>query len=303
MYALFAIVQGAHSFRLSMALRIGAQACRIAVLLGLVAADAVSIPHLVLANALVLFAYAALAYGLASRLGSGALVPGRIGAGHLRAALTYGLGIGSAIVQNDGDKLVLNASGHPVDSGLYAAAYRLVGVAMMPASALLSSSHFAVLQASRGSSDQLRRALAYSAVTACYAVPALGVLALLAPWVPRVLGADFEGTSLILQLVAPIALVRALGGYAANGLLGLHRNALRTGLLVAGAAASLVLYLALIPAWSWRGALAASLVSELGLAAACWVALVRCQRLANGRGSAHAGTGPRVGRTGEAAVE
>jgi O-antigen/teichoic acid export membrane protein len=61
--------------------------------------------------------------------------------------------------------------------------------------------------------------------------------------------------------------------------MGLGRNALRTKLLVGNAVFSLVLYAALIPRYSWRGALAATLASEVSLCASGWLAILLCQRV------------------------
>ena len=85
---------------------------------------------------------------------------------------------------------------------------------------------------------------------------------------------------MIMQLVAPIAVIRYVGGFACNGLLGLNQNVLRMWLLVGGAALSMILYVLLIPAYSWRGALIGSLASEVALAAGCWIGLYRCQKRA-----------------------
>ena len=281
LHSIIAIVQGARSYPKAIALKLGLTSFRIAVLLLLVMFHSVSIENLVLANAMMLFLATLLGYLAASKLGLGPIVPGRIRLGHLRTAITYGLGIGSAIAQNDGDKVVLNAYGHHVDSGLYAVAYRLASILMMPLAAFLASSHFAVLQSSRNSSNQLRKALVFSAATAAYALPALGCLALAAPLVPRILGEEFYEASVIVQLVAPIAIIRFLGAFASNGLLGLRQNLLRTWILVASATLSLVLYVLLIPAYSWKGALVASLISEVALFVSCWIGLYICQRRAN----------------------
>ena len=51
--------------------------------------------------------------------------------------------------------------------------------------------------------------------------------------------------------------------------------------VLVGALLSLILYVTLIPTFSWKGALVGSLISETALAVACWVALHLCQRQAN----------------------
>jgi len=274
------IVQGVHSYAKGVQLRLGISASRILVLLLLVAVNAVSIEHLILANASMLLLAAPLVYLATRQLGLRQLLPGRIQPGHLGTTIVYGLGIGSSIVQNDSDKVVLNAFGYQKDSGVYAAGYRLVSMLMIPLAAFLSSSHFAVLEAARSSSDQLRKAVIFTGVTMIYAIPAIGGLVLVAPLVPMVLGSEFEGSSLIMQLVAPVAVIKYVGGFACNGLLGLNRNGLRMWLLVSGAVFSVALYILLVPEYSWRGALVGTLISEIALAIGCWVSLYWCQKKA-----------------------
>jgi O-antigen/teichoic acid export membrane protein len=278
--SLVSIVQGAYSYAKAIQLKLAVGSARIMVLLLLVALQSVSIENLIFANAAMLFLATPLVYLAASSMGLGPILPGRIQPGHFGTTVTYGLGIGSSIVQNDGDKVVLNAYGHQADSGLYAAGYRLAYLAMMPLQAFLSSSHFDVLEAARTSSNQLRKAAVFAGITLAYAIPAVGGLVLFAPMVPLILGSEFKESSVIMQLVAPIAVIRYLGGFACNGLLGLNRNVLRMWLLVGGAAFSLVLYIVLIPAYSWRGALVGSLAGDTVLAAGCWIGLYWSQKRA-----------------------
>lgn len=278
--SLVSIVQGAYSYARAIQLKLAVGSARIMVLVLLVVLHSVSIENLIIANAAMLFVATLLVCLAASRLGLGTIMPGRVQPGHLGAAVTYGLGIGSSIAQVSGDKVVLNAFGHQTDAGLYAAGYRLVYMLMMPLAAFLSSSHFDVLEAARTSSNQVRKAAIFSGITLAYAIPAVAGLVLLAPLVPRILGAEFEESALIMQLVAPIAVIRYVGSFACNGLLGLNRNGLRTWLLIGGAVLSLVLYVLLIPTYSWRGALVGSLVSEVVLAAGCWIGLCWSQKRA-----------------------
>jgi O-antigen/teichoic acid export membrane protein len=70
-----------------------------------------------------------------------------------------------------------------------------------------------------------------------------------------------------------------------NGLLGLSRNRVRATILLSNAVLSLVLYVALIPTFSWRGAVAATLIVESTLFVSAWVALAACQRRATDAGA------------------
>jgi O-antigen/teichoic acid export membrane protein len=58
-----------------------------------------------------------------------------------------------------------------------------------------------------------------------------------------------------------------------NGLLGLGLPGKRMMVYLTSALVSLVLYLALIPSFSWKGAVVATFVSEVYLSAAGWTAL------------------------------
>ncbi len=151
-------------------------------------------------------------------------------------------------------------------------------IILLPAFALASATHLSFLDAADGANAQLRRAVRLSLVALLYAVPAVVCLFLVAPLVPRILTRDFAETARILQMLAPVVLLRAIGVYPMNGLMGLDRNGLRTMLLLGNALLSVVLYAALIPGYSWGGALAATLVSEVSLCASSWVALILLER-------------------------
>jgi O-antigen/teichoic acid export membrane protein len=273
-----ALAQATTGFAAAARLRMVGALARIVLLAGLAVAGALTLTTLAVGQVVALALV--LAYGLVrvSRLLGAPARPGRIRLAHVRSALLYGVGIGASSAQSDGDKFVLNAAQHQADAGRYGAAYRLIGIVLLPVNALLGATHLSFLHAGDGAHGQLRRAVRLTLVTLAYALPAVLVLLVAAPLVPRILTRDFSKTTLILQLLAPVVLLRAAGGFPMNGLMGLGRNALRTKLLVGNAAFSLALYAALIPPFSWRGALAATLASEVSLCASAWTALILCER-------------------------
>jgi O-antigen/teichoic acid export membrane protein len=279
------VVQAQRGFAAAARLRIAAALSRVGLLATLALAGSLTLATLALGQVATLGAVMLFALTRVSGLPGVEARPGRIRPRHVRSALLYGLGIGASIVQADGDKFVLNAAHHQADAGRYGAAYRLMLIAMLPISALVGATHLSFLQAGDGAGGQVRRAVRLSLVALAYAVPAVVVLVLLAPLVPRFLTAEFAETTLILRLLVPVVILRGVGVFPMNGLMGLGRNDLRTKLLVAHALLSLALYVALIPAYSWRGALAATLVSEVSLCASGWIALLACER----RGGREAG--------------
>jgi O-antigen/teichoic acid export membrane protein len=268
------VAQAMTGFAAAARLRIVGAVARIVLVTTLAAAGSLTLTTLALGQAVALAAVATYAVWRTSRRLGAPLRPGRVRSGHVRSAVLYGLQIGASSAQTDGDKFVLNAAHHQADAGRYGAAYRLMLIMLLPVNALLGMTHVSFLRESESPRAQLRRATRLSLVTMAYAVPAVVGLVVAAPLVPRILTRDYAETTLILQLLAPVVILRGLGGFPMNGLLGLRRNVLRTRLLVGNALFSLLMYAAFIPRYSWRGALVGTLVSEVALNASGWIALL-----------------------------
>jgi O-antigen/teichoic acid export membrane protein len=189
---------------------------------------------------------------------------------------TYASGISASSFQASGDKVVLNTAGHVADAGLYGAAYRIIMMAQIPVNALLHSTHLSFLE--RDGTDPVKLCVKYSKIAFAYAAVAVIGLMVLAPVVPFVLGSDFDGTTDMIRWLSPIVLLSAITSFPANGLLTYDRNALRTKIVTANAAFSVVLYVALIPPFSWRGAIAATVISEITMTVTTWTALLLVRR-------------------------
>jgi O-antigen/teichoic acid export membrane protein len=273
-------VQGAYRYSTGVLVRIGAQLLRMAALVALVATHHVSLRNIVMATGVAVTLFTIVVLLVVPSLGIGKIRPGRIEAHHFKNVFVYGFGLSASLAQNNGDTVTLNAAGYRGDSGLYAAAYRLISMGMLPLTAFTSSTHFAVLRSARDSTNQVDKARKFSAVGAVYAIPAMVALFLAAPLAPTLLGDQFRGTTTMLRWLAPILVIRGLLVFPLNGLLGLGRSRLRAGILVVSAAFSLLMYITLIPSHTWRGAVAATLISDTSLFLACWFALTICQRAA-----------------------
>jgi O-antigen/teichoic acid export membrane protein len=272
------MVQAVVGYPAAARLRIAGSVGRIALLAALAAAGSLTLNTLAVGQVVTLGAVSAFALARVARRLGAPMLPGRVHATHFRSTLLYGIGIGASMAQSDGDRFVLNAAHHQADAGRYGAAYRLMQVMLLPVNALAGATHLSFLDRAAGGTGQMRRAVRLSLVALAFALPAIGGLVLIAPLVPRILGGDFAEATLILRLLAPVVVLRGVGVFPMNGLMGLGRNALRTKLLAGNALLSLALYAAWIPAHSWRGALAATLVSELSLCASGWIALALCER-------------------------
>lgn len=209
-------------------------------------------------------------------------VPGRMYARHLKSNVAYSLGISAFSFQNDGDKTVLAANKFVVDTGLYAAAYRMAQMGMLPMSSVVNATHQRFLHHEEGVKGQhLKRAISFSMVTAAYGALFIVGVMVFAPLLPLIIGQSFKGSVTMLRWLSPLVLLRTLSIFPVNGLMGLGKTMLRTVLIILNAILSMALYILLIPKYSWKGGVAGTLIGETVLVGSMWTALVIMQRRAD----------------------
>jgi O-antigen/teichoic acid export membrane protein len=91
-------------------------------------------------------------------------------------------------------------------------------------------------------------------------------------------GDKFADSVEMMRWLSPIIFLRSVGATPVNGLLGLGRMGVRTVVIVIVAIVSVTLYILLIPAWGWKGAVVATMVGEVLNVVTAWGALVFFQR-------------------------
>ncbi len=197
----------------------------------------------------------------------------------VRDSLSFAVALLSFSVHEDADKILMVRLADPVAAGMYAAAYRAVQVAVSPLRALVAASHRRFLEHDPDRAGQhLERALLYTRFSAAYgAVAALAVF-LAAPLIPELLGHSYAGSVTMVRWLAALAMLRGIGVFAFNGLMGLRCHGQRLLAVGTGAMVAAVVSGLLIPVWSWRGAAVGTLVAESVFLTLCWVTLVRQQR-------------------------
>lgn len=275
-------VQSQGAFAASMRIRMTLAVGRVVVLLVLYFTGNLTVASFGVSQLAISIVLGSVALYQVSKLYGIRALPGRVRLKHLRSNVNYSVAISADAVGNDGDKVVLAASGYTVDTGLYAAAYRIIGLGQIPVGVLVSMSHKRFLE-----NDEARRrehldlALRYSFIAGTYGIVFGVVVYLTAPWFPLVMGSEFEGSVEILRWLAPIVFLRAIGIFSLNGLMGLGRVVFRTVVITGNAAVGVVLYLILIPSRGWQGAVMASIIVEAAQVIMTWTALVVCQRIAD----------------------
>ena len=107
-----------------------------------------------------------------------------------------------------------------------------------------------------------------------------------APLVPAVLGDDYAEAISAIQAMAMVPLLRWFHYLAADSLTGADRQGARTAIQLGVAGFNVVLNLLLIPAYSWRGAVVATIACDAILVAGLWIAIlvrVRSEKRASAR--------------------
>lgn len=255
---------------------------KLAALLALYSTDRLTIAALGITYVV---AYPLLAIGTAWSVGRryGVRVrPGRPDMAHVRSSGLYSTTIAALTVQNDADKVVMTASRIGAEAGLYAAAYRLVLMGLLPLRALLAASHRRFLEHDPSARSQhTRRSLTFSGIGAAYGVVFGAALYVAAPLVTVLFGDAYEGAVTMLRYLAPVVAVRSFAEFGLNGLLGFGKVGWRTAATVAAAVTAVAMYVLLIPRLGWEGAVIGTYVSEGLLAVIAWTALLVLQRRHN----------------------
>jgi O-antigen/teichoic acid export membrane protein len=145
----------------------------------------------------------------------------------------------------------------------------LLTIAFAPIQALVFSSNTKLFRdGEKGAAHVL--AFAVRAFPAVFLYGAAAGIALYAasPLIPVLLGTSFGPSVQALRWLSLMPLIQGTHYLFGDALMGAGKQAIRSGFQLGTAGVNIILNLALIPMWSWRGAAIASLISEFLLAVA-----------------------------------
>ena len=179
----------------------------------------------------------------------------------------------------DSDKALLTRLGSLEATGIYTVAARIVEVAFIPVYALLAAAYARFFtsgqQGVHGTLGLSRRLIPYALA---YSVAAGVGLYVLAPLLPRLVGEEFAESVSTIRWLAVVPLLMTLHRFAADSLTGAGWQARRTHIEFAAAALNVLLNLALVPTYSWRGTAWVTIATELLLIVALGLALFSIAR-------------------------
>lgn len=210
---------------------------------------------------------AAVAFGAVTKL-LGWPAFSRIRMGDLIEGFSFALSSSSISVYNDIDKTFLVSTGQLYAAGIYSAAYRIIDVASVPIYALYAA---ATPRFFRDGERSVREALALSGRLLRRTVPyGIGIALLLcagSSLLPLLFGPSFRGSVEALRWLCLLPLIRGLHYAWGTAITGSSSQWYRTATQLAAAGINVLLDVVMISHWSWRGAAAASLLTDAGLAA------------------------------------
>lgn len=194
------------------------------------------------------------------------VLPGRFAKDDRNMALSFSIPMVGSNLQLDGDKTVLNAYGMEEVAGVYGAAFRVVNMAFTPIRALQGAMHNRLLPHDADDHGlHVRRAKSFALLNMATIVPIGIVLFFGVDLFEPLLGEDFAESARMARWLLIFLPIKALSGVPIGALLGLGRTSTRAWVMGISAAVSLILYIALIPFWSWVGAVVGTVVGELVL--------------------------------------
>lgn len=283
---LFAMVQADQGFAPATRLRLVVLAIRVSVLLVLAGVGSLSIGHLATGYSIGFLTYfAVLVTVILPRMGIPILF-GRPGRDTVKLTASISLPIAAGVLQQDGDKTVLNSYGFHGEAGLYAAAFRVVSMGLMPLRALEGAAFQRFLPHNETERDEhTRRARRFSLLALAISL-VIGVgIYVATPLLDFIIGDEFAGAEKMIPWLLPFLPLTAISNAPSNGLLGLGRLGVRASIYAVSAVVSLTLYITLIPLMPdgehWKGAVVGTIAGEAFLAIAGWTALRHFQNRHN----------------------
>jgi O-antigen/teichoic acid export membrane protein len=183
----------------------------------------------------------------------------------------FSVSISSITINNNIDKTMLARLSTLEATGIYAAAYRLIDVSVVPISSLVFASYPSFFkQGVKGIRSSVHFAQKLLPMGIAYSLTMGIAILLFAPIVPYVLGGDYATAIEALRWLALLPLLKCLYALAGNTLTGANLQGLRSAMQASAALFNVLINLWLIPLYSWKGAAWSSLASDTLLVVGFW---------------------------------
>lgn len=203
----------------------------------------------------------------------------------LRMGMPFVLSSTSDGVLDSIDKPLLTRYNFDQAAGFYSIGYRIATISVLPIMAMARATDAVFFE--KGHRDP-REALAFARKltvrSASYGLTVGVALFLAAPLLPWVFGEKFEDVATVLRVISVLPLLRGIQMFPANALTGSDRHNTRLALMMSAMLLNLGLNIVFIPLYSWKGAVATTLIAETAFAIALWAAASRLRNAVPSQG-------------------
>ena len=199
--------------------------------------------------------------------------------GEVTEGFYFSVSLSATTIYNDIDKTMVARLATLEAAGVYAAAYRLIDVAVIPVRALLCAAYPSFFRVGKdGLAATVRQSRRLLVGILPYSLIAFATLMLGAPLVPHILGHQYADITLALRWLALLPLLKTLHYFTADALTGAGHQGTRTLIQIIVAVFNVLINLWLIPVYGWRGAAWTSIASDGLLALSLWIIISLMRR-------------------------
>jgi O-antigen/teichoic acid export membrane protein len=193
---------------------------------------------------------------------------------NLKEGFAFSISDSAENIYNDLDKTMLAKLSTVESVAVYGAAYHILNVSLLPMQSLMLATFRDFFQAgTTGIQTTLKLCQKILPLLVGYAVLAIAAIFLFAPLIPKLLGEGYGDSAIALLWLSPTILFKSLHRLAADTLTGANLQRVRSIAQVLTACLNGMLNLFLIPSYQWRGAIWATLISEILLMLFLWGAV------------------------------
>ncbi len=161
------------------------------------------------------------------------------------------------------DKSMLGKLASVGAAGIYGSAYRFIDVGSVPMLALFGASYPRFFKhGASGIKGSLSFGKRLLPILSLYAIASVIGYWLLAPFVPSILGEEYQEAVEALLWLSPLAAIAPFQYLAADTLTGSGNQKARSIVQVGSAVVNVLLNILLIPQFSWKGAACATIISD-----------------------------------------
>jgi O-antigen/teichoic acid export membrane protein len=195
----------------------------------------------------------------------------------VRDGFYFAAGISAQNIYNDIDKTMLARLVPTLDAtGIYAAAYRLIDVVLVPIRSLGQAAYPRFFrQGAAGVRSSVRVSLRLLPPAVAYGTLAAAIMFLAAPLLPQLLGHDYDQAVGAVRWLSLLPVLKSIQFAGADALTGAGFQGIRTSLQLFVAAINIAINFPLITRYSWRGAAWSSLICDGLLALCLWMLIYR----------------------------